>query len=486
MKSTITRGTLVAFAIGTLFGAVTTGFAASGLGSDIFSDVPRGVYFDRAVGVLNERGIIKGRPDGTFDPSAPATRADISVMMYRLLQSLGEEPMDDGASESRRSRETSSAAVSSAASSIASSQEATSTKGSIHFASASLSVLENIATGGISVAVVRTGGVTGAVDVTITTSDGTAKANEDYRPVNTTVNFGQGESSKIVKISMIDDSISEGAETLTLTLAAPTNGAILGTPSTLTLTILDNEASNSTSASSGSSGSSAGAGGSGKFGYSAVTYGHPENGGTLTVTVQRSNGSSGTAAVNYATSNGTGVQGVDYSSTSGTLTFANGETSKTFPVTIVDNGSIDGNRTFNLTLSNPTSGSSLGSSTATVTVYDDESVTFGTGSLRYSKAAFSATETSGEAFITIQRIGGAKGLVKVNYATSNGSALAGSDYTATSGTMTFEAGETSKNFRIPLIQDSLSDPEETVNMSLNTPTNGATLGDPSFAVLTIQ
>src|SRR5262249_58615302 len=81
-----------------------------------------------------------------------------------------------------------------------------------------------------------------------------------------------------------------------------------------------------------------------------------ENGGSLTVTVTRTNGSDGAVTVDYATSDGTATAGSDYSAKSGTLSFANGEVSKTFVVAILDDTIYEGNETINLTLSNPTGG----------------------------------------------------------------------------------------------------------------------------------
>jgi hypothetical protein len=74
--------------------------------------------------------------------------------------------------------------------------------------------------------------------------------------------------------------------------------------------------------------------------------------------------------------------------------------------------------------------------------------------------------------------------VTVNYATANGTATAGSDYTATSGTLSFGAGETSKTITINLINDSINEADETFSFSLSAPTN-ATLGSPSSVTTTL-
>lgn len=484
------RAVSVAFASGLAMGVVGTGIAATS-GAVRFPDVPAGSYFDQAVGVMADRGIIKGNPDGTFNPAGVATRADIAVMMHRLLISIGEEDATSTpTSRSSRSRETEEESSSSVATSSSSSSSSvgTSVNGTVRFATTTASIIENASIGGISVAIVRTGGAQGAISVNLTASDGTGKTGEDYQPLTTTLNFANNETSKTVKLNLIDDTASEGSETVMLTLSEVQGGALLGTPTQMTVTITDNEAPSSFAASSGaSSTNSSAAAGAGKFMLGASAYGPAENAGTLTVTVQRVDGTTGTAAVNYSTSNGTAASGTDYSSTSGTLTFAAGETSKTFTVSIADNTTIDGNRNFNITLTNPTGGAALGIvPTAVATINDNETQTYGTGSLKLLKTQFPVTEASGEALITIQRVGGAKNRIQVSFATSNGTALASSDYTATSTTLTFEIGETGKLVRVPLLKDELADSDETINITLSSPTGGAQLIDPSIGTILIQ
>ena len=107
------------------------------------------------------------------------------------------------------------------------------------------------------------------------------------------------------------------------------------------------------------------------------------------------------------------------------------------------------------------------------------------GALQFSATGYSVNENAGTALITITRTGGSEGTVTVNYATSNGTATAGSDYTSASGTLTFLDGETSKTFTVPVTDDTTQETLETVNLTLSAPTGGATLGTPASAVLTI-
>ena len=104
-------------------------------------------------------------------------------------------------------------------------------------------------------------------------------------------------------------------------------------------------------------------------------------------------------------------------------------------------------------------------------------------SVQFSTANYSVNENGGAAVITVTRTGGSAA-VSVNYATSNGTATAGADYQPASGTLNFAAGETTKTFSVTIIDDTLVEGNETVNLTLSSPV-GATLGTPATAVLTI-
>ncbi len=124
----------------------------------------------------------------------------------------------------------------------------------------------------------------------------------------------------------------------------------------------------------------------GLLALSASTYSAAQDAGTVTITVQRSSDSDTfdeSVSVNYATSDGTAVAGTNYTSTSGTLTWAAGDsTAQTVSVPILNAASVS-DLTFNFTLSDPTSGASLISpSSAVITLTgtgDDDSVLGGDG-----------------------------------------------------------------------------------------------------------
>src|SRR5207302_773846 len=90
------------------------------------------------------------------------------------------------------------------------------------------------------------------------------------------------------------------------------------------------------------------------------------------------------------------------------------------------------------------------------------------------------------ATITATRTGGSDGTVTVGFATANGTATAGSDYSAASGTLTFGPGVTSQSFTVPVLDDGGSEGDQAVNLALTGPGNGAALGGLNTAVLTIH
>ncbi|MDO8648747.1 MAG: Calx-beta domain-containing protein [Candidatus Peregrinibacteria bacterium] len=468
--------------VGMMLGSFATAVGAAVKGSVIFSDVQPGSFYDDAVGEMYELGVIKGYEDGKFGPNDYVTRGQLAVMFSRFRGEAGAE-----VSSSRRARSSSSAdegeLEEDSSSSTAESNASVGAQGAIRFTTTTFLMSEAGRTATVSV--IRTGGKTGAVSVEYTTSDGTATAGTDYEATSGKIEYADGETTKSITIPIKEDTNGEGNETFNISLSSPGGGAVLGTPKDAKLTIVDNDA---TAGGGSSTTSSIGATtpGAGVFSFNATGYGAMENAGTATITVQRTGGTTGAVTINYATSNGTATS-ADYSTTNGTLNFAAGESTKTFSVTVVDDATIDGNKSVNLTLTSPGGGAGLGvPSTALLTIVDNETTSTGTGSFKFSAETFIVVESSGTATITVQRVGGHQGTVSVAYVTSNGTATSGSDFTATNGTLTFLAGEVAKTFTIPILKDTIAEEEETVTLNLNSPTNGADIMSPSSATLKIQ
>lgn len=340
--------------------------------------------------------------------------------------------------------------------------------GTLQFSSATYSVAED--GGGAMITVTRTHGAVGPVTVSYATSNGTATEPGDYLAASGTLSWDDAETgSKSFAVSVTDDGIFKGNRTVNLTLSSPTGGAVLGTASTAVLTILENEPEPP-----------------GALEFSMTAYSVAENGGVATITVTRTNGAVGAVSINYATGDGTATEPGDYTGASGTLSWANAETaSKTFTVGIANNAIFDGNRTVTLSLSSPTGGAVVkATGMAVLTILEDEVEPPGT--LEFSAATYSVSETGPTATITVTRKHGAVGAVSVDYATSNGTATQPGDYTAASGTLSWAGAETaSKTFTVSVADNAIYDGNRTVNLTLSSPTGGAVLGTVDTAVLTI-
>lgn len=122
------------------------------------------------------------------------------------------------------------------------------------------------------------------------------------------------------------------------------------------------------------------------------------------------------------------------------------------------------------------------SGTATLTVTRTQP-----GALQFSNSAYQLNESAGSATFSITRTGGSDGAVSVAWATSNGTAMAGVDYTAGSGTLNWAGGDTAtKTFSVALLPGATTSGDTAFNVALSSPANGTTLGTPASAVLTIH
>jgi hypothetical protein len=300
----------------------------------------------------------------------------------------------------------------------------------------------------------------GPVSVQWATVEGTALAGSDFVAGSGTVAFAAGTTSRTVAVAVKGDTLVEPNETFQIKLSSPVGATLDDALGTATITSDD---------------------GGGTVRFNLANYPRKEDAGTVALAVQRTS-STGVASVKYATTAGTATAGSDFATTSGTLTFADGAKSATLSIALTADRNIEPDETFTVALSEPTNGLALGTpASATVTIQNDDQpgvISFGTSTYVKSEAGPTAT-------ITVLRSGGLASGVTVGYRTSNGTATAGADYTGQAGTLSFDGGVASASFSVPIVNDTLDEADETVNLELSSPTAGATLGARSQAVLTI-
>jgi subtilisin-like proprotein convertase family protein len=141
---------------------------------------------------------------------------------------------------------------------------------------------------------------------------------------------------------------------------------------------------------------------------------------------------------------------------------------------------LNGNHTFTVSLSNPTPpGQLVSPSNQVVTIIDSNS------GLSFSSPTYTVLKTGVAATITVLRIENTNTVSSVNFATANGTAVAGLDYIATNGTCVFTNGETSKTFSVTVINNTVVQPDKTVLLQLSNPVNGILIA-PYAATLTIH
>jgi uncharacterized protein len=211
--------------------------------------------------------------------------------------------------------------------------------------------------------------------------------------------------------------------------------------------------------------------------FSAANYDVGEATTTFNVTVNRTGGTAGAVGATYTIAAGTATAGADFTAGTGTVSFANGETSKTFPVTIANDLIDEPNQTIALSLSNPTGDATLGAqSTATITILDDDAPPVFT--INDNTSFVEGDTGSTNAQLTVTLTGPTEFATSVTWATAADSATAGSDYTTSGATLNFPAGAgpQSQTIDVPILGDTTDEPNERLFVNLTGETN-ATIGD---------
>lgn len=186
------------------------------------------------------------------------------------------------------------------------------------------------------------------------------------------------------------------------------------------------------------------------------------------------------ATVDAATDGGTATAGEDYTVTSRTIRFTSPVEDADLEVPIVDDASIEPVETVEVSITNPTGKATLGPDRGTITIIDND----GPARFSFSRASTETYENYGSAEFIVLRSGDAAPAVSVSYSTSDGSAQESSDYTATNGTLLFEAGQRIKRFNVPITNDRLEEGAEDFAVTLSEPV-GSEVSEPASITATI-
>ena len=290
------------------------------------------------------------------------------------------------------------------------------------------------------------------VSVGYATADGSATAGLDYASTSGVLTFTPGQISTTISMSVLGDVLDEPDEAFAVNLSAPTNATIADGQGLVT--IVDDDPAPTLSIDNPS-----------------IIEGNTGS-RILTFTVSLSAPSGKTVSTSFATANGSATAGSDYSAATGTLSFAPGSTTATVGVTVLSDVVFEPDETFSLLLSGAVN-ASIAAGTGTGTIVNDDvppSVSINdVGVTEGDSGTSSAT-------FTVRLSAASSTSVTIDYATVDGSALAGSDYLSTHGTITFAPGQTTQAVTVPVIGDLIYEPTESFSVLLSNAV-GATIAD---------
>ncbi|HVK07525.1 MAG TPA: SdrD B-like domain-containing protein, partial [Gemmataceae bacterium] len=295
------------------------------------------------------------------------------------------------------------------------------------------------------------------VTVSYTTTNGTAvgtvggTAAGDFLHRSGSVTFEPGETTKTVAVTVLTETVYELDETMFLNLYGNSFGTLVDNQGTGT--IRNDDAAPVVR-------------------VLPPTVNEGNSGTTpMTFTVTLTGATAVAATVDWATSDGTAAAGSDYLAASGTVTINPGETSKTVTVDALGDTLVEADEKFNFTLSNPAH-ATFGTAAFEATIRNDDAPP----TVSVSGGAVAEGDTGVTALPFTLTLSHASTLpVLVNYATANGTAIAGVDYTTAAGTVTFAPGETSKAVDVDVTGETNLEADETLTLTLTSATN-ATLG----------
>ncbi|WP_298235611.1 Calx-beta domain-containing protein [uncultured Azohydromonas sp.] len=304
---------------------------------------------------------------------------------------------------------------------------------------------------------------TGNVSVNVATANGSAVAGQDYTAVSQTLVFTPGQAARTVSVPILNDNLAEGAETFDLRLSSPVGG-VLAAPTFGRATIGANDATPVFTPLIRVS--------------DAVA---DESDASLRFVVSLSAPSTQQVSVNYNNSNITASNGSDYVAVSGTLVFLPGQTTQVVTIPVLDNTTQERTELVRLNLSSPVNGVIVDND-GFGTIYDNDTPR-GTPVIRVADTV--VDESAGFVTFTIALDRPSTGKVSVKVATANGTALAGSDYSALpSQTLVFTPGQVVKTVNVALTNDNVAELDETFSLQLSSPVGGTLVG-PTFGRATI-
>ncbi|WP_343487748.1 Calx-beta domain-containing protein [Allomuricauda sp. d1] len=307
----------------------------------------------------------------------------------------------------------------------------------ISFDSDSVTVNEGDGTATFTVRL--TGNVQGGFTVDYATADGSAGEPGDYTATSGQLTFtGSDNESYDITVPIVDDSLIEPTEDLTVVLSNLSTTLIGINGDTATGNILDNDAVPGTGIA---------------FDNTDVTVN--EDAGTATFTVRLTGNVQGGFTVDYTTNDGTAVAPDDYTTQAGTLSFT-GTDGENYDIVIpiIDDNRIEATENYVVELLNLSSTIiGINMPQANGNIVDNDNIPGVTG-LSFDDDEVTVNEDTGTATFTVRLTGNVQGGFTVDYTTTDDTAINPDDYTLTNGTLTFVGNDDeSYDITVPIIDD---------------------------------
>ncbi len=203
------------------------------------------------------------------------------------------------------------------------------------------------------ITITRTGMIEHTGSVRVKSTEGTASAGSDFTNINQNIDFWQNETSHTISINTKEDSIEEENETFTLSIISGPLWADFADVNAV-VTITDDDTVPS---------------------YYSINDVQGYEGDTLSAKITRTGDTSSAQTINVSYKNGTGFAGFDFNAPETTISFAAGESSKTFDVETIEDSIVETDESFTISLSSSLSTALFSDSSATLTILNDDSAT---------------------------------------------------------------------------------------------------------------
>ena len=296
------------------------------------------------------------------------------------------------------------------------------------------------------------------VGVSYTTVGDTAAAGSDFTGASGVLSFAPGEVVKTVTVNIANDTAAEMDEYFAIQLSSPSNAVLLGSGATATIAANDAPPASAPY-------------------VTARPLATDETAALQYVVIELSAPSTNEVRIDFDIQNGTAnyhTSAPDFQRVNGTLVFAPGVTAMTVAVPIINDSTREGPELAWVALDTPVN--AVVQQRLTPIHFFDNDATAGVPAISVTDPV--VDETGRRASFQVWLDKPSIAVVSVNYATADGTATAGADYRATTGTLQFAPGEVVKTVQVDITDDGAAEVDEYFTLQLSAP-SGATLVEPA-------